>query len=76
MKLPRVALIAHDGKKQDLVDFVKAHFDWFSIGPLWRRARQVAESKPWDFQSIGWLRVRLGVMPKSRLESPMACWMR
>lgn len=30
MKLPRVALIAHDGKKQDLVDFVKAHFDWFS----------------------------------------------
>ncbi len=29
MELKRVALIAHDGKKDDLVDFVKAHQAWF-----------------------------------------------
>ena len=29
MELKRVALIAHDGKKDDLVDFVKAHEGWF-----------------------------------------------
>ncbi len=29
MDLKRVALIAHDGKKDDLVDFVKAHQAWF-----------------------------------------------
>lgn len=29
MELKRVALIAHDGKKDDLVDFVKAHLAWF-----------------------------------------------
>ena len=29
MELKRVALIAHDGKKDDLVDFVKAHQGWF-----------------------------------------------
>ena len=29
MELRRVALIAHDGKKDDLVDFVKAHQGWF-----------------------------------------------
>ena len=31
MELKRVALIAHDGKKDDLVDFVKAHQGWFEI---------------------------------------------
>lgn len=30
MKLERVALIAHDGKKDELVAFVKAHLTWFS----------------------------------------------
>lgn len=30
MKLERVALIAHDGKKDELVAFVKAHLEWFS----------------------------------------------
>ena len=30
MKLERVALIAHDGKKDELVAFVKAHLVWFS----------------------------------------------
>ena len=30
MKLERVALIAHDGKKDELVAFVKAHLAWFS----------------------------------------------
>lgn len=29
MNLSRVALIAHDGKKQELVDFVSAHLVWF-----------------------------------------------
>lgn len=29
MNLSRVALIAHDGKKQELVDFVSAHVAWF-----------------------------------------------
>ena len=29
MKMKRVALIAHDGKKDDLVEFVQAHADWF-----------------------------------------------
>lgn len=29
MELKRVALIAHDGKKDNLVDFVKAHLAWF-----------------------------------------------
>ena len=28
MEFKRVALIAHDGKKDDLVDFVKAHQAW------------------------------------------------
>ena len=27
--MKRVALIAHDGKKDNLVDFVKAHLAWF-----------------------------------------------
>jgi methylglyoxal synthase len=30
MKLQRVALIAHDGKKNELVEFVKRHMAWFS----------------------------------------------
>ena len=30
MKLKRIALIAHDGKKNDLVDFVHRHQSWFS----------------------------------------------
>ena len=30
MKLKRVALIAHDGKKDELVEFVKRHEAWFS----------------------------------------------
>lgn len=30
MNLKRVALIAHDGKKDDLVDFVQNHLTWFS----------------------------------------------
>jgi len=30
MKLKRVALIAHDGKKNELVDFVKRHLAWFA----------------------------------------------
>ena len=30
MKLERVALIAHDGKKDELVAFVKTHLAWFS----------------------------------------------
>lgn len=30
MKLQRVALIAHDGKKNELVEFVKRHKAWFS----------------------------------------------
>ena len=29
MEMKRVALIAHDGKKDDLVDFVQAHQGWF-----------------------------------------------
>ena len=29
MNLSRVALIAHDGKKQELVDFVSAYLAWF-----------------------------------------------
>ena len=29
MNLSRVALIAHDGKKRELVDFVSAHLTWF-----------------------------------------------
>ena len=34
MNLSRVALIAHDGKKQELVDFVSAHLAWFDNRPL------------------------------------------
>tara|TARA_B100000524_G_C23637249_1_gene365380 strand:+ start:255 stop:635 length:381 start_codon:yes stop_codon:yes gene_type:complete len=30
MNMKRVALIAHDGKKDDLVAFVQGHMDWFS----------------------------------------------
>ena len=31
MELKRVALIAHDGKKDDLVDFMKTHLAWFKM---------------------------------------------
>ncbi len=34
MNLSRVALIAHDGKKQELVDFVNAHLAWFDSRSL------------------------------------------
>ena len=30
MNMKRVALIAHDGKKDELVAFVQGHMDWFS----------------------------------------------
>ena len=48
MKLKRVALIAHDGKKDELVEFVKRHEAWFSQRNWWAPGRPAVGSSPWS----------------------------
>ena len=47
MELKRVALIAHDGKKNDLMAFVERHKDWLCVVNWSALARPVDALRRW-----------------------------